>query len=67
MLPAGAVWYMPLYRIYFVDADAHITRPPEIIEAASDQDACEKARQFVDGKAIEVWREDLLVVKYPAE
>lgn len=56
---------MPADRIYFLDAEAHISRPPEVIEAANDEEAAQKARQFIDGKDIEVWREEYLVANLP--
>jgi hypothetical protein len=55
----------PRYRVYFVDREGHISRPPEVIECANDQEAAEKSRQFVDGLDIEVWDHDRLIMKYP--
>lgn len=56
---------MPTYRVYFIDRGAHISRPPEVIECANNDEAVKKARQFIDGHAIELWREGLLVAKFP--
>jgi hypothetical protein len=56
---------MAAYRVYFVDREGHISRPPKVIECANDQEAAEKARQFVDGQDIEVWDHDRIIVKYP--
>jgi len=58
-----AQWRMNAYRIFFVDREGHISRPPEVIYCANDQEAAEKARQFVDGLDIEVWQEDRIVAK----
>ncbi len=46
---------MPTYRLYFLDTDAHISRPPEAFECADDQEAVQKARQLIDGKDLELW------------
>lgn len=56
---------MPTYRVYFLDRDAHISRPPEVLEAADDVEAGQQAKQFIDGKDIEVWRESYRVAKFP--
>jgi hypothetical protein len=54
---------VPTYRIYYLDRDAHISQPPKIIEAADDDEAALKAKQYLDGKDIEVWREHVRVAK----
>jgi len=46
---------MPAYRLYFVDRDAHISRPPKILDCADDAEALQKAKQFIDGKDLELW------------
>jgi hypothetical protein len=46
---------VPAYRIYFLDKAGHITGPPNIVECADDQEATQKAKQFVDGHDVEVW------------
>jgi hypothetical protein len=56
---------MASYRLYFVDREGHISRPPEVIDCADDEEAAEKAKQFVDGQDVEVWDHDRLIVKYP--
>jgi len=56
---------MPHYRVYFLDETGRISRPSELIECANDQEAREKAKQFIDGLDIEVWQETRLIVKYP--
>ena len=56
---------MPTYRIFFLDKGAHISRPPEVIECANDHEATQKARQFIDGQDIEVWRETYRVAQFP--
>ena len=58
---------MPVYRIYFIDRANHISRPPEIIECADDQEAAEKARQFLDGHDVELWDLGRFVMRIPHE
>jgi hypothetical protein len=45
---------MPGYRAYLLDKEGHIVayRP---IEADSDAEAMEMAKQFVEGNDVEVW------------
>lgn len=54
---------MPLYGVYFIDRGAHISRPPEVLESADDEEATQKARQFIDGKDAELWRDGYLIAK----
>lgn len=56
---------MPTYRVYFFDEDAHISKPPINLECADDEEAEQKARQYLDGKAIELWRDGALVAQFP--
>ena len=56
---------MPAYLIYFVDADGHIYQPPQPLKCADDQEAIEKARQYIDGKDIQVWEKNRLVARFP--
>jgi hypothetical protein len=56
---------MPTYRLYFLDDGAHISRPPVILECADNEEAMVQARQYVDGKDIELWREGTLVAMFP--
>lgn len=53
------------YRIYFLDPEGHIFQPPVIIHCATDEEAAEKARQYIDGKDIQVWEQARLIAKYP--
>lgn len=53
------------YRIYFLDSGGHVSRPPVVNECDSDQEASEKARQYIDGHDIEVWRGEYLVAQFP--
>lgn len=56
---------MPVYLVYFVGADGNIYEPPARLKCADDQEASEKARQFIDGKDIQVWEQSRLVAKFP--
>lgn len=56
---------MPAYRMYFLDAEGRVFRPPEILECADDQEAIEQAKKFVDGLDIEVWESSRVVAKIP--
>jgi hypothetical protein len=58
---------MPTYRVYFLDEGAHISRPAVIIECANNDEAKQRARQYIDGKDIEVWREGTLIARFPAK
>ena len=44
------------YRIYVVDADGHIHRPPQIIVCADDDDAENQSRQLLAENVIEIWQ-----------
>jgi len=48
---------MPAYRVYLIDEDNRVAsyRP---IDAESDAEAMQDARQFIDGCDIEVWHLD---------
>ena len=51
---------MPTYRAYLIDADNRVSsyRP---VEAGTDADALNAARQFVDGCDVEVWHLDRMI------
>jgi hypothetical protein len=55
---------MPSYRIYLLDDDDHISRPPDILECADEQEAIGKAApQATSGKAVELWEGARLIVR----
>ena len=56
---------MTQYRLYFLDWQNRVLGPPKILEAWDDQEAVDRARQFVDGYAVEVWDRARLIVRYP--
>jgi len=51
---------MPTYRAFFLDRENHITERREI-EAESEAEAINTAKQWLDGKAIEIWCGPVLV------
>jgi hypothetical protein len=50
------------YRLYIIGEGGHIERRLDI-EAADDAGATEQARQYLDGKDLELWQRDRLVSK----
>ena len=58
---------MPHYRIYSTGADDHISAPPIVVECADDQEAIQKAQQAVNGKAVELWQGERLIVRFPTD
>jgi hypothetical protein len=63
-LPAGryfpAEGVMPIYRAYLIEKDdrVHSYKP---VDAESDEEALEAAKQLVNGKDVEVWHLDRMV------
>jgi len=51
---------MPIYRAYFID-DKDRVESFKPVEADSDEEALETARQLVDGHDVEVWLLDRMV------
>jgi hypothetical protein len=43
------------YRIYVMDREGHIKRPPEIVAYATDEEAVTRARKLLNGMPVEVW------------
>ena len=60
-LPSTA---MPEYRVYLLDQQGHIVRREEF-EFPDNEQAIEKAKQFVDGRAVELWSGANLIVRIP--
>jgi hypothetical protein len=52
---------MATYRLYYIQADKRIVRPPEVVECQDDQEAIQRATQFSNGVVIEVWDRDRMV------
>jgi hypothetical protein len=57
---------MAVYRIYALEADGHYKQPPHVIECENDDEAIVAAQPFINGKSIEVWDGDKLVVRLEA-
>jgi hypothetical protein len=47
---------MPEYRFYIMTKEGKITAPPANHELPNDKAADEKAKQLVNGHAVEVWQ-----------
>ena len=43
------------YRVYLIDKNGHIGGPPTILKCPDDQAAVEQAKQYLDGRAVEIW------------
>ena len=56
---------MPTYRVFFLDEQNLVTLPNKEIEAADDQGAMVEARQYIDGKDIELWDGPRFIVRFP--
>jgi hypothetical protein len=56
---------MPKYSVFFCDPTHYITQTPQIIECAGDQEAIQKAKQFIDGRDIELWEKARLIARFP--
>ena len=46
---------MQEYRVFLIDQNGRIAEPAQILECADDKAAVEQARQYLDGRAVEVW------------
>jgi hypothetical protein len=63
-LSRGRELIMPTYRAYFIDDDDRVAsyRP---VDAATDAEALQAARQLVDGHDVEVWLLDRKIGRLP--
>jgi hypothetical protein len=55
---------MPEYRVYLIDRHDHIVGRKEFVLPDNEQ-AVEKAKQFVDGRAVELWSGSNLIARIP--
>jgi len=46
---------VPLYRLYTVKSDGHITGVPEVVDSPDDEAALQQAKKRLNGRAVEVW------------
>jgi hypothetical protein len=58
---------MANYRIYVLDKDDHVREPPRVFDCHDDEAAVEKAAQFLNGQAIEVWDHSRRVARLEPE
>jgi hypothetical protein len=56
---------MPKYSVFILDPTHYITQTPQSVECANDEEAIQKARQFIDGRDIELWEKARLVARFP--
>jgi len=55
---------VPSYRVYLSDRANH-SRPMKTVEYTGDQEAIQKASQFVDRHDVELWERSRLVMRFP--
>lgn len=55
---------VPSYRVYLFDRANH-SRPMKTVEYTGDQEAIQKASQFVDRHDVELWERSRLVMRFP--
>jgi hypothetical protein len=55
---------MPEYRVYQLDSCGHVDRPPDRFNCEDDEAAIARAKQLVDGRDVELWQLDRLVVRF---
>jgi hypothetical protein len=51
---------MATYRAYFLDSQKHIYDSRDF-DAADEEEAMQTAKQWVDGHAIEIWLDHILI------
>lgn len=52
------------YRVYLFGQDGHIAKG-EIIECTNDEEAIQKAKQFVHGCDVELWQLSRFIASFP--
>jgi hypothetical protein len=57
---------MPEYRVFTLGDDGHINGRIEI-DCPNDKAALERAKQFVDGCAVELWDADRFIARVDAK
>jgi hypothetical protein len=57
---------MQRYRIYTVGSDG-LFSSAQFLECVDEQEAIQKARQFVDGHDVELWDGDRFVARFPRD
>ena len=65
--PAALGHVVIAYRFYKIDRNDQIDGPPRVLECEDDDAALIEARKFVEGYAIEIWRDEARVGLIPAD
>jgi hypothetical protein len=55
---------MQEYRIFLIGSDGRIAEPATIIECPDDEVAMTQAQQYLDGRAVEVWKRARLIAHF---
>jgi hypothetical protein len=55
------------YRLYKLDAQGRIFGPPRVVHCEDDDAVLIEARKYIDGHAIEIWRDNKRVGLIPAD
>ncbi|MEA2881017.1 MAG: hypothetical protein QOH32_236 [Bradyrhizobium sp.] len=58
---------MIAYRLYRLDSDGRVFGPPRIVQCEDDDAVLIEARNYLDGHAIEIWRDNKRVGLIPAD
>jgi hypothetical protein len=49
---------MPEYRLYLIDSDGGVSKPPITIECKGDDEALVRSRDYASHNTIEIWQSD---------
>jgi hypothetical protein len=52
------------YRLYFLDANDHI-EDVRVLDCASDREAVEASRRFINGRDLELWERGRFISRFP--
>jgi hypothetical protein len=52
------------YRLYFLGANDHI-EDVRVLDCASDREAVESARRFINGRDLELWERGRFICRFP--
>lgn len=58
---------MTAYRLFELDRNDRLMGPAQVIECDDDDAALIEARRYVDGHAVEIWRDDERIGVIPAD
>jgi hypothetical protein len=54
---------MPEYRFFTLKRGNQIVAPPDVVECASDREAIDEAKKFLDSLDVEVWEGKRIVAR----